>query len=301
MPQVPESVEKPFSIFLNLVESTNLASTALYVYEAFHRAADRKDNQLMAEILLVASAVSLAATFWWMVFGHWRTQMQETLHEQHRRYKFQCLLNLCFACGFPLAFGLIIFRGVLTEDPWMPLDIQSMVAAVILTVWAASILLCLGLRVKMHDRFFKSKEEQQSAMMQLPLLGFLLVWKMTPGQLRTVRETTSSYKIVLRIIEDIPETIIAGIDLAVFGGSWFAIFDFVLSTLEILMYLTMPIARLLICILVGIGKCFYNVAKFHLCFQCIKCCIECVDDVAKDPTKSPTDSDAAQTDSHATV
>eukprot|EP00438_Fugacium_kawagutii_P012921 Skav226144 [mRNA] locus=scaffold1065:65759:66871:- [translate_table: standard] len=342
MPQIPESVEKPYLLLLNLIESTNLASTALYVYEAFNRAAIVQDNQLTAKILLVASAVSLAATFWWMVVGHWRT------HNDWNGLSilFQCLLNFCFACAFPLAFGLIIVPGVLTEDPWIPLDIQSTVAAVILTVWAVFVLLCLGLRVKVHGRLndcsstcccccfrwgFESKEEQQSAMMQLPVLGFFLVWKMTPEQVRNVRETTHSYKIVLRIIEDIPETVIAGIDLYVFGGSYFAILDLALSTLEIFIYLTMPFARLIVYIFVVIGRCFYNVAKgigkcfcnaakgigkccweiakifgwiilcllfpFYLCFECIKCCvescIECVDDAATDPRKSRTDSDAA--------
>lgn len=234
-----------------LMESTNLASTALYVHEAWKRLKPKfcqkflcpDDSRLeIARPLFVWSSISLACTVGFMVVFHVFLSSRICLLGKEYYTKRCLIINSCvftlFFVALPLIFLFIFYyraSGIETEEAaeviflvvWIALTIASMAAVCLCTQWCVN---------GDHPQKKDAAAISQSAVMQIPVLNVWMLWHMSEKS-PELKSFHYMHVFGLRFFEDIPEVIIASIDLYFFGGSWFAIFDLLASLGEILFWL----------------------------------------------------------------
>lgn len=82
---------------------------------------------------------------------------------------------------------------------------------------------------KAHPKNEQAKEEleyattrMQAAAMEVPVLGSMVMWFLSPEDLGRVEKYRYWYKIGLRFVEDIPSFALSFCDLVIFGGNFMA-------------------------------------------------------------------------------
>lgn len=227
------SYKKGLLVVLNLIEAVDFLSTAFYCFAAFRRGSDGFYDQAsgnMASLLWLGAMLTLFGT----------TMFTLGYHIPGVCMKVLILPCLCFFFGIVLYMAMSLlyqtFEGVVTDSR------QSFVSAVgvcliLLIVMHFSTLMLLvtfmkkraARKWKAHPENEEAKEEleyatirMQAASMEVPVLGSMVMWFISPENLGRVEKYRYWYKIGLRFVEDIPSFALSFCDLVFFGGNFVA-------------------------------------------------------------------------------
>lgn len=226
--------------------------------------------------LWIAASISFAATVVWMARWHFRSVSLRA----------QILIALGFGGVLPVALAVLVFSTLLIGS--------NAIEGVLLIFWISVAWVVLLWRGCMQAG---ASEERRSAMLQVPLFGVWVISKLTPEKFKTHQEKFWAYKVGLRFLEDIPQAIVAGIDLCLCDGSYFAVLDLSLSVLSILAFFSSEPSWRLIKHMSALSVANF-VACVVACRGCVVSCIKsldaCVEDVAGRDEEAAKEEEAAE-------
>ena len=196
-------IDAAFSSVSHLVEVTDLVSSTLFIWQVEVRAVDSHLNTIN-QCLRVGGAISVFCTNIGIAWLH-----------LPRPWCLGCLAVCWPQCVF---FGVVLVFGIGSFD----MDVTFLM---VLLVWDGWLWLMLSITsARAADR-----EQRQLAAAQLPILGSALPFILSKEDLLKVTAGQHARRRCLRWVEDIPDVVLSSIDMCFFGGSWFALFDLVLS------------------------------------------------------------------------
>lgn len=212
------SYKKAKQVVLNLIETVDFLSTAFYCFAAFRRIEDFSFN--WAVCLWVGAMLTLFGTtmFTW---GYHISQLW--------------MIPVLVLVGLVLwSLGMIAYILWKFSDLSLKLAVITFgVFLILVIVMHFSTLMLLvtfmkkraARKWKDHPENEEAKEEleyatirMQAASMEVPVLGSMVMWFLSPENLGRVEK----YKIGLRFVEDIPSFALSFCDLVIFGGNFVA-------------------------------------------------------------------------------
>ena len=240
------SNKKALLAVLNLIEAVDFLSTAFYCFAAFRR----------------FSYLSYFSFDWavWLWFGAMLTLFSTTIFTlgYHMPGQWKVVLAIfCLAFLGILSFVTfkLLFESVALELPSGSRQGTFGVILILVIVIHFSTLMLLVTflkkeavrKWKAHPENEEAKEEleyattrMQAAAMEVPVLGSMVMWNLSPKDLGRVEKYRYWYKIGLRFVEDIPSFALSFCDLWIFGGNFVAIASlgasFVLMMVWVLSY-----------------------------------------------------------------
>ena len=249
------SYKKALLAVLNLIEAVDFLSTAFYCFAVFRRFSYFSFD--WAVCLWFGAMLTLFSTTIFTLVYHIPGQWSQW----GGIVAVVCLV--CASLGI-LVYLIVVWLGnqsavTLPELPTVDSDIRQGTFGVILILvivihFSTLMLLVTFLKKKEAVRKWKAhpeneeaKEEleyattrMQAAAMEVPVLGSMVMWNLSPQDLGRVEKYRYWYKIGLRFVEDIPSFALSFCDLWIFGGNFVAIASlgasFVLMMVWVLSY-----------------------------------------------------------------
>jgi len=244
------SYKKALQVVLNLIETVDFLSTAFYCFVAcrrvFHAQVYGPDSAKVAAMCLWSGAIlTLFGTTMFTLGYHTPAACMEC------GVCMECKAVLilpaaCFGFVIVLYIGMLLLVATVlfTESGTgrarfydaIYVEIPAFVVLLILVVvmhFSTLMLLVTFLKKtaarkwKAHPENEEAKEEleyatirMQAASMEVPVLGSMVMWFLSPETLGRVEKYRYWYKIGLRFVEDIPSFVLSVCDLVFFGGNF---------------------------------------------------------------------------------
>ena len=216
------SYKKAKQVVLNLIETVDFLSTAFYCFAAFRRV--YQGDGILAVLLWFGAMLTLFGT----------TMFTLGYHIPGLCMKVLILPCLCFFFGIVLYIALrILVAAVDLVDRGGDLEVVGVLLILLIVMHFSTLMLLVTFMKKRAARKWKAhpeneeaKEEleyatirMQAASMEVPVLGSMVMWFLSPENLGRVEKYRYWYKIGLRFVEDIPSFALSFCDLVLFGGS----------------------------------------------------------------------------------
>lgn len=230
------SYKKGLQVVLNLIETVDFLSTAFYCFVACRRVLYAQvygpDSALVPAVCLWSGAMlTLFGTTMFTVGYHTPAVGSDSLPA------------VCFVFGIVLYIGMLLLvvfvllggeKNIgLMQGVWSTFGV--LLILLIVTHFSSLMLLVTLLKKraarkwKDHPENEEAKEEleyatirMQAASMEVPALGSMVMWFLSPENLGQVEKYRYWYKIGLRFVEDIPSFVLSFCDLVFFGGNFVA-------------------------------------------------------------------------------
>mmetsp|Transcript_26714 Transcript_26714/g.61500 ORF Transcript_26714/g.61500 Transcript_26714/m.61500 type:complete len:441 (-) Transcript_26714:73-1395(-) len=190
------------------------------------------------QLLCVASAIAMLLSIGCSTCFHFvfmEESYSQRKHEQSRCQLAVLLLGcMCFVAWFLLANGE-------QKGSLMP------VALCIAAVYAAGILVVFYHIWTTSDATDHKKWIFKSSAMQLPGISVLAALMLEGKVAKELHEKRKFFKLWMRIGQDVPDLIIAAIDMAMFDFSTANLLDLTVSIVEVLLYL-LPFIIIVVCL-----------------------------------------------------
>ena len=134
---------------------------------------------------------------------------------------------LMFVGGTVPAFGCVLLCAYLTSSALVALA----------GIFVAVLCNCFLCSLSNHEEMAERGADRRQILLNLPVISLCAACKMSPENAKDAMDRRGLRKVALRVVQDIPETLCAALDIWWFGGSWEAVLDVALSGLMILSHL----------------------------------------------------------------
>ena len=229
------SYKKALQVVLNLIETVDFLSTAFYCFAAFRRVYQVEVGDPGVSRALANLAVLLWYGAMLTLFG--TTMFTLGYHIPGLCMKVLILPCLCFFFGIVLYIALrILVEAAELAARGSALEAGGVLLILLIVMHFSTLMLLVTFmkkraarKWKAHPESEEAKEEleyatirMQAASMEVPVLGSMVMWFLSPESLGRVEKYRYWYKIGLRFVEDIPSFALSFCDLVIFGGNFVA-------------------------------------------------------------------------------
>jgi len=228
------SYKKALQVGVNLIEAVDFLSTAFYCFAACRRVIyDQVDD---------SDALGLAVCLWsgamLTLFG--TTMFTLGYHMPGVCMKVLILPAVCFFFGIVLYMCMLLVAAALqlvtSNNAQVAVGTFGVLLILVIVMHFSTLMLLVTFmkmraarKWKAHPENEEAKEEleyakirMQAASMEVPVLGSMVMWFLSPESLGRVEKYRYWYKIGLRFVEDIPSFALSFCDLVIFGGNFVA-------------------------------------------------------------------------------